>query len=122
MEVTIEITEGCTDYSYRINGVEWNKLYDKESKHYNIELLDKVVEALIDEAKKQYHLPDWILEFLFDGVYTNCSLDMFAMLVSNNKRAKLEDLYHCDECGDDVYRTTLKINVDYGDNHEHTRE
>lgn len=121
MEVTIEITEGCTNYSYLINGVEWNELYDKESKHYNIEELDKVAEALINEAQEQYHLPDWILDFLFDGVYTNCSLDMFAMLVRNNKRTKLEDIGHCDECGDDIVRMTLKLNVNYGDNHEHTR-
>ena len=122
MEVTIEFTEGCISDSYRINGVEWNELYDKTSEHYDIELLNKVTEALIGEAQEQYHLPDWIVYYLFDGDYTNCTQNTFYVLVRYNKRAKLEDPYHCDECGDDIYRMTLKINVDYGDNHEHTRK
>ena len=31
MKVKIEITEGCTSYSYTINDIEWVDLVDKES-------------------------------------------------------------------------------------------
>lgn len=121
MEITIEITEGCTNCSYLINGVEWAVFYNNGSEYYNIELLDKVAEALINEAQEQYQLPDWIVDYLYDGGYTSCCQDTFALLVRNNKRTILEDLGHCDECGDDIERMTLKLNINYEDNNEHTR-
>ena len=71
MKVNIEITEGCTNFSYLINGIEWVDYICKESEHYNIEFLD---EALINEVKEQYNLPEWIIGSLYE---TLCSQDTF---------------------------------------------
>ncbi len=110
-DVTIEITEGCTNYSYLIDGVEWTELCDKESEHYNIFLIDDVVDALVYEAQEQYNLPNWIIDLLYDAHLPCCTQDTFVKLVRNNNRTELEDLGHCDECGDDIVRMTLKLNI-----------
>ena len=112
MKVNIEITEGCINFSYLINGIEWVDLVDKESEHYNIDFIDKVCEALINEATEQYQLQHWIIEYLWDGDYeTICSQDTFIKLVQNNKNVKEEYLGTCDECGDMIYRWKLEINI-----------
>lgn len=112
MKVNIEITEGCTCFSYLINNIEWIDYISKESKHYNINLVDRVCEALIDEVKEQYNLPIWIIEYLWDGEYeTCCTQDTFVRLVQNNKNTKEEYLGTCDECGDMIYRYKLEIEI-----------
>ena len=111
MKVNIEITEGCMSYSYLINGIEWVELYDKESDHYNIELLDKVAEALIKEVVEQYNIPSFMEDYLWDGIETNCSQDTFVKLVQNNKNTTIESLGHCDECGDDIERWKLELHI-----------
>lgn len=112
MKVNIEITEGCTNYSYLINNIEWVDYISKESEHYNIDFLDKVCEKLIDEVTKQYQLPYWITCYLWDGDYeTYCSQDTFIKLVQNNKNTKEEYLGTCDECGDSIYRWKLDIEI-----------
>ena len=112
MKVNIEITEGCINFSYLINGIEWVDLVDKESEHYNIDFIDKVCEALINEATEQYQLPNWIIEYLWDGDYeTCCQQGTFINLVKVNKNTKEECLGTCDECGDTVYRWKLEINI-----------
>lgn len=112
MKVNIEITEGCINFSYLINGIEWVDLVCEESEHYNISLLDNVCEELINEAIEQDQLPNWITSYLYDGDYeTLCSQDTFVKLVQNNKNTKEECLGTCDECGDTVYRWKLEINI-----------
>lgn len=112
MKVNIEITEGCTNFSYLINDIEWVDYTDPESEHYYIGFIDNVCDALIDEAKEQYQLPNWVLGYFCDGDYeTLCSQDTFTKLVQNNKNTKEECLGTCDECGDTVYRWKLEINI-----------
>lgn len=112
MKVNIEITEGCISFSYLINDIEWIDYICEESEHYNIEFLDDVCEALINEVKEQYDLPEWIISNLYDGNYeTLCSQDTFVKVVQNNKNTTEECLGTCDECGDTVYRWKLEINV-----------
>lgn len=112
MKVNIEITEGCISFSYLINNIEWVDLTCEESGHYNISLVDKVCEKLIDEATEQYQLPNWIICYLWDGNDTYCTQDTFVRLVQNNKNTKEEYLGTCDECGDSIYRWKLEINIE----------
>ena len=112
MKVNIEITEGCINFSYLINNIEWVDLTCEESRHYDISLINKVCEKLIDEATEQYQLPNWIIEYLWDGDYeTYCQQGTFINLVKVNKNTKEECLDTCDECGDTVYRWKLEINI-----------
>lgn len=112
MKINIEITEGCTNFSYLINDIEWVDYTDPESEHYNIDFIDEVCESLINEATEQYQLPDWIIGSLYDGEFESlCSQDTFIKLVQNNKNTKEECLGTCDECGDTVYRWKLKIDI-----------
>lgn len=112
MKVNIEITEGCINFSYLINGIEWINYIDKESEHYDINFIDKVCEVLIEETTKEYQLPIWIISYLYDGDYeTLCSQDTFVKLVQNNKNTKEECLGTCDECGDTVYKWKLELEI-----------
>lgn len=112
MKVNIEITEGCTNFSYLINGIEWVDYVSKESEHYNVKFLGNICEALINEVEKQYQLPSWIIEFLWNGDYDLvCTQDTFVKLVQNNKNTKEECLGTCDECGDTTYRWKLDIEI-----------
>lgn len=112
MKVNIEITEGCTNFSYLINGVEWVDYIDNKSEHYNILFLDEVCDKLINEITEQYQLPNWIVSYLYDGDYeTACEQSTFIKLVQNNKKTEEECLGTCDECGDTVYRWKLEINI-----------
>ena len=112
MKITIEITEGCYNYSYLINGIEWVDYVDKESEHYYIGFLDDVCEELINEATEQHKLPNWIVSYLYDGDYdTLCLQHTFVKLVKNNKNTKEECLGTCDECGDTVYRWKLEFEI-----------
>ena len=112
MKVNIEITEGCTNFSYLINNVEWEDYINKNSKHYNTEFLQDVCEKLIHEAQEQYQLPLWITNYLWDGDYeTCCKQGTFIKLVKVNKNTKEECLGTCDECGDTIYRWILKLEI-----------
>lgn len=120
MKVNIEITEGCTSFSYLINGIEWVDLvkdeepdiHDKEAVN-NINFVNKVCDTLINEIKSQYNLPAWIIGYLWDGEYdTYCTQDTFIKLVKNNKNTKEEYLGTCDECGDSIYRWKLEIEIE----------
>lgn len=111
MKVNIEITEGCTSFSYLINNKEWIEYADNESTKEDTEFLDKVHEKLINEAQEQYQLPNWIICYLWDGNDTYCTQDTFVRLVQNNKNTKEECLGTCDECGDTIYRWKLEINI-----------
>lgn len=112
MKVNIEITEGCVDFSYLINDIEWVNLVDKKSDNYNIKLVNNVCEELIEQVKFQYQLPHWIIGYLWDGTYDPyCTQYTFVKLVKNNKNTKEECLGTCDECGDTIYRWKLEINI-----------
>ena len=111
MKVKIEITEGYTSYSYTINDTEWVDLVDKESDYYNLELADKVCEELLKQAQEQYQLPNWIMDYLWDGCNTTCEQYTFTKLVKNNKDTKEEYLGHCEQCGDMIYRWTLELDI-----------
>ena len=112
MKVNIEITEGCTNFSYLINNKEWVEYACNESTKEDTEFLDKVHEKLIDEAQEQYQLPNWIIEYLWDGDYeTCCQQGTVINLVKVNKNTTEECLGTCDECGDTVYRWKLEIDI-----------
>lgn len=111
MKVKIEITEGCTSYSYTINDIEWVDLVDKESDYYNLELADKVCEELLKQAQEQYQLPNWIMDYLWDGCNATCEQYTFTKLVKNNKDTKEEYLGHCGQCGDMIYRWILELDI-----------
>ena len=112
MKVDINITEGCICFSYTINGKEWVDLTDPNAEEYDIDFVNDVCSQLIDEAKKQYSLPEWILGYLYDGDYeVACTQQMFIALVKNNKNAEEKWLGNCDECGDSICEWKLSINV-----------
>lgn len=120
MKVNIEITEGCTNFSYLINDKEWVDYIIHEENNMNytsvqqkeLDFLNNVCEKLIDEAVEQYNIPQWMIEYLWNGEYdTYCTQDTFIKLVKNNKNVKEEFLGICDECGDSIYRWKLEIKI-----------
>lgn len=112
MKVDINITEGCTCFSYTINGKEWTLLTDPNSEDYDIGFVNAVCSKLIEEVKKQYGLPEWILGYLYDGDYeAECTQQMFITLVQNNKNVKEKWLGDCDECGDSIYEWKLVVDI-----------
>ena len=114
MEVNIEITEGCTNFSYLINNVEWLDYIDNKSEYYDTLFLDEVCDKLIKEITEQYQLPNWIVSYLYDGCYeTACEQNTFIKLVQNNKNTKEEYLGHCEECGDTIHKWTLKLEINH---------
>ena len=84
---------------------------EKESDYYNLELADKVCEELLKQAQEQYQLPNWIMDYLWDGCNTTCEQYTFTKLVKNNKDTKEEYLGHCEQCGDMIYRWTLELDI-----------
>lgn len=111
MKVKIEITEGCINYSYLINGKEWVDLTSEESKDYNPEFVNAVCEELINQAQEQYQLPTWIASRLCDGYAVLCEQDTFIELVKNNKHTREKDLGRCEECGSHVYEWYLELEI-----------
>lgn len=113
MKVKIEITEGCTAYSYTINNKEWSELVDKESKYYDLDFVNNVCGALINEIQEQYQLPNWIIDYFWDGCNAVCEQYTFINLVKNDKNTKEEYLGYCDQCGDSIYSWSLEIDLKY---------
>lgn len=112
MKVDINITEGCTCFSYTINGKEWVDLTDPNAEDCDIDFVNDVCSRLIDEAKNQYSLPEWILGCLYNGDYEEaCTQQMFITLVKNNKNAEEKWLGDCEECGDSICEWKLSVNV-----------
>lgn len=116
--ICIEITEGCTAYSYLINGIEWVELTDPESEHWTgkTDLINDTVDALVTELENQYDIPSFLINRIFDNFNDDCfdvpcEQDTFINLVKTNKRTQCEDLGVCDECGDSICKYTLKINT-----------
>lgn len=112
----IEITEGCTAYSYLINGIEWAELTYENSEHWTggTDIINDTFNALVTELETQYNIPAFLISRLYDNFGDDCfdvpcTQDTFIGLVKNNKRTTCENLGHCDECGDTVYKYTLEI-------------
>lgn len=82
-------TEGCTCYSYQIDGIEVDELLDKESGHYNPELVKDAILRMIDsEGESRYY-------------------ELFQDLI--NRFGLCEFEYHCQHCDDDVYSFHLEV-------------
>lgn len=117
--LNIEITEGCTAYSYKINGIEWADLTDPESEHYTGKhggLLMYAFIKLYHSLIVQYDIPGFLSELLWDNDNDDweqvpCTQDTFVKMVKANKNTEVTyDDYVCDCCGDTVtiYRLVIK--------------
>lgn len=115
MEVKIEITEGCTCYSYTINGKEYGDLIDKESDDYNPDFVYDVLEAMADEIYIQRKDNDE-LTTLIDDTLAFIKLEnsqwFFERLFQFNENTKIIDSYHCEQCGDTVITRSLTLNIE----------
>jgi hypothetical protein len=116
VKVKIVIMEGCTSYSYCIDGVEWVELTDKHSKSHNPNIVNAVCDALVDEFIKQYPgIPVFLIDNLYEVDSGNPDLDfnqdIFIDLVKNNKNTEYKYIGSCEECGDLIYTWTLTVNV-----------
>lgn len=82
----IEYTEGCTCYGITIDGKRFQDMTEEE--------IYKVWDNLSNYLKNQKNVRECVQETL---IWT----------ANNYGYPKFQ--YHCDQCGDDVYTTTLKI-------------
>lgn len=119
MKVKIEITEGCTVYSYTINGIEYGDLIDKESDDYNPYFVYDVLEAMVNELYEQKK-DNYELITLLNDVLSFIKLEnsrwFFERLFYFNKDTKVTDSYHCEQCGDTVITQSLTINIENNGN------
>lgn len=115
MEVKIEITEGCTCYSYTINGIEYRDLIDKESDNYDPDFVYDVLEAMADEIYIQRKDNDE-LTTLIDDTLAFIKLEnsqwFFERLVQFNNNTEVTDISYCEQCGDTIITKSLTINIE----------
>lgn len=115
MEVKIEITEGCTCYSYTINGIEYGDLIDKESDNYDPDFVYDVLEAMADEIYIQRKDNDE-LTTLIDDTLAFIKLEnsqwFFERLVQFNNNTEVTDISYCEQCGDTIITKSLTINIE----------
>ena len=78
----LEVTEGCTAFSYTVNDKEWVDLTDDERK----DVLLKIIQSQIE--------------------FNNCQ-DVFISLV--REFGKYKNLGRCEQCGDCIETHTLEI-------------
>lgn len=116
--INIEITEGCTAYSYTINGIEWSDLTDPNSEYYTEkqnDLINVVFNKLYNELVDQYDIPNFLLDYMWDNDDDNwenvpCTQYMFIKMVKANRNTVIEyDDYVCECCGDTVTTYRLKL-------------
>ena len=81
-KMKLEVTEGCTAFSYTVNDKEWVDLTDDERK----DVLLKIIQSQIE--------------------FDNCQ-DVFISLVQDFGQYK--NLGRCEECGDCITTHTLEI-------------
>lgn len=111
--INISITEGCIDYSYCINGLEWVDLINPDSDVYSPEFINEILDKLIKDITEQYSIPSFIVDYLYDGEYDiDCSQSTFIKLVQNNKNTITKYLGTCEECGDTIIEYKLNFNLD----------
>lgn len=115
MEVKIEITEGCTCYSYTINGIEYGDLIDKESDDYNPDFVYDVLEAMTNEIYEQRKDNQDLITVL-DDVFTFIEIEnsqwFFERLVQFNNNTEVTDISYCEQCGDTIITKSLTINIE----------
>ena len=115
MEVKIEITEGCTCYSYTINGIEYGDLIDREGDNYDPDFVYIVLEAMTKEVceqkKDDYNLTD-ILDDILSYVRLENSQWFFERLFHFNANTKTVDTSYCEQCGDTIITKSLTINIE----------
>ena len=78
----LEVTEGCTAFSYTVNDKEWVDLTDEERK----DVLLKIIQS--------------------QNQFDNCQ-DVFISLVQ--EFGKYKNLGRCEQCGDCIETHTLEI-------------
>lgn len=115
-KVDVNITEGCTAYSYSINGVEWVDLTDKKSEKYDPSIVNAVCAELLDRLEKQRpNIPSFLIDNLYEVGTSDPNIDfnqdIFIELVKNDKDTQSEYLGFCDECGDSIYNWKLMIEI-----------
>ena len=81
-KMKLEVTEGCTAFSYTVNDKEWVDLTDNERK----DVLLKIIQSQIE--------------------FNNCQ-DVFISLVQ--EFGKYKNLGRCEQCGDCIEIHTLEI-------------
>lgn len=115
MEVKIEITEGCTCYSYTINGKEYGNLIDKESDDYNPDFVYDVLDAMTNEIYEQRKDNSEFIELL-DDILSFIKLEnsqwFFERLFHFNANTKTVDTSYCEQCGDTIITKSLTINIE----------
>ena len=115
MEVKIKITEGCTCYSYTINGIEYGDLIDNESDNYNPDFVYDVLDAM---AKELYKQEEYNIKFtiLLGDVLSFIKLEnsqwFFERLFQFNENTKTIDCHHCEQCGDTIITRSLTLNIE----------
>ena len=81
-KMKLEVTEGCTAFSYTVNDKEWVDLTDDDRK----DVLLKIIQSQIE--------------------FNNCQ-DVFISLVQ--EFGKYKNLGRCEQCGDCIETHTLEI-------------
>lgn len=112
-DIRISITEGCINYSYCINGLEWVDLIDPEYSEYSPEFVNDILDKLIKDIVEQYAIPPFMVDYLYDGDYDiDCSQGTFIKLVQHNKSTITKYLGTCEECGDTIIEYKLNLKLD----------
>lgn len=114
------MSEGCTCWSYTINDIEYVELTDPNSDKFNVNIVNNVFEALVNELIVQYKIPPFMISYLYDGDYYEsdelsdllCTQDTFINCVKANKKCKEECLGTCDQCGDTIYTYKLELIIE----------
>ena len=115
MEVKIKITEGCTCYSYTINGIEYGDLIDNKSDNYNPDFVYDVLDAMADEIyiqKKDNDRLTTLIDDMLAFIKLENSQWFFEKLFQFNENTKIIDCHHCEQCGDTVITRSLTINIE----------
>ena len=84
----IKYTEGCISYGLTVDGKDTSDCKIKELQ----DMVHKVIDSLNRESDR-----GTLQQFLIDIAQTN------------HIQSTVEFIYHCDQCGDDVYEYTFKL-------------
>lgn len=119
--INIKVSEGCTAYSYTINGIEWVDLTDTDSEYCTVkqgDLVRRTFDKLLEDLISQYDIPPFLLDYMYDNNNDDweqvpCTQDTFIKMVKANKNTEVTyDNHVCECCGDTVttYRLVVKVN------------
>lgn len=114
MKFKLQITEGCTCYSYTINDMEYDDLLDKQDEYYNPELVYNTLQVMVKDLELQ--CPNEMAFELIDSIIAYHRLSelrwLFEFLFHENKNTKCIDSWTCDECFDTVTVRELIIEAE----------